>query len=216
MGFGRLVVVAVHGETLMRIAILSLGLLAAVGTVRGEEEKIAVKSLPKAVTAAVKAKFPEAKITEASKEEEDHKVIYEVEIKDDDSKASLAVSAKGKILEIEKPISVEKLPKSVQKTLAAKYSKAKVKSAEEVLKFEDEDDDDDDDKPGKKDDDDDDDKPKKTYEVVLSSEGKGSFEVKFTAAGKVIEEEDDEDDKPAKKEKDDDDKPRAKKEKDKD
>ena len=54
---GRLVVIAPEGEPLMRIAILSLGLLAAVGAVRADEETIGLKDLPKAVRAAVKAKF---------------------------------------------------------------------------------------------------------------------------------------------------------------
>jgi hypothetical protein len=196
----------------MYIAILSLGLFAAAGAIQAEA-KIDVKELPKPVSAAVKAKFPKAKITEASKEEENHKVIYEVVLADEGSKVSLAVSAKGKILEIEKPIGVEKLPKAVQATLAAKYSKAKIKAAEEVLKFENEDEDDD--KPGKKEEkDEDDDKPTKIYEVVLASEGKGDVEVKFSATGKVIEKEDEDDDKSGQKEKDEeDDKPGKKKEK---
>jgi hypothetical protein len=175
----------------MRSAILSLslGLLATLGTARAGEEEIAVKSLPKPVTKAVKAMFPEAKITKAIKEEKDHKVTYEVLLKDEGSKLSLAVTPKGKIVEVEKAIEAEKLPKAVRAALASKFPKAKIKAAEEVLKFEEEDGDDE-----AEEDEEEDDKPTKFYEVVLSVKGKGDVEVKLAPTWKVVEKEDEDDD----------------------
>lgn len=190
----------------MRIGFLSLGVLAMLGIVRADEEKIDVKNLPAGVLAAVKAKFPEGKVTGAAKEEEDKKVIYEVSLTDQDVKIDVAVSAKGKILEVEKTIEAAKLPEAVAATLKAKYPSAKVKKAEEIAKYKD---DEDDKKGNKKEKDDEDDKPETFFELVLASPGKSDVEVKFSPQGKVIEEEDkgkskdkeddDEDDKPGKK-----------------
>lgn len=179
----RLVVITVEGVPLMRIAILSLGLLAAVGTVRADEEKIGVKDLPTAVLAAVKAKFPEAKVTGAAKEVEGGKTTYEVLLEEGDSKIDVAVSSKGKIVEVEKTIDAKKLPKAVLATVEAKYPKAKIKKAEEVVKYEE-------------------DEEEKLFEVILASEGKDDVEVKLSAKGKILDnEDDDEDEKDEKKQK---------------
>jgi hypothetical protein len=186
---GRLVVIAPEGETLMRIAILSLGLLAAVGAVRADEETIGLKDLPKAVRAAVKAKFPEGKVIKAAKEEDEGKTIYEVVVEEEDAKIDVAVSAKGKILEVERTIEPKELPKAVAATLKAKYPKAKIKKAERVVKYEE-------------------DEEEKFFEVLLASKGKEDVEVKLSAKGKILDDKDDEEDddkKGKKKEKDDDD-----------
>ena len=118
----------------MRIAIFPLVLVSAVGTIRTDEQKIDVKDLPKAVLAAVKAKFPEGKVTGAAKEEEGGKVTYEVALEDKNSKIDVAVSAKGKILEVEKTIDEQKLPKAVAATLAARYPKARPKKSSSMTK----------------------------------------------------------------------------------
>jgi Putative beta-lactamase-inhibitor-like, PepSY-like len=194
---GRLVVIAPIGETLMRIAILSMGLLAAVGAVRADEETIGLKDLPKAVRAAVKAKFPEGKVIKAAKEEDEGKTIYEVVVEEEDAKIDVAVSAKGKILEVERTIEPKELPKAVAATLKAKYPRAKIKKAERVVKYEE-------------------DEEEKFFEVLLASKGKEDVEVKLSAKGKVLDDKDDEEDvdkKGKKKEKDDDDDEDDKKEK---
>ena len=190
-------VIAPEGETLMRIAILSLGLLAAVGAVRADEETIGLKDLPKAVRAAVKAKFPEGKLIKAAKEEDEGKTIYEVVVEEDDAKIDVAVSAKGKILEVERTIEPKELPKAVAATLKSKYPKARIKKAERVVKYED-------------------DEEEKFFEVLLASKGKEDVEVKLSAKGKILDDKDDEEDddkKGKKKEKDDDDDEDDKKEK---
>jgi hypothetical protein len=195
---GRLVVIAPKGETLMRIAILSLGLLAAVGAVlRADEETIGLKDLPKAVRAAVKAKFPEGKVIKAAKEEDEGKTIYEVVVEEEDAKIDVAVSARGKILEVERTIEPKELPKAVAATLKSKYPKAKIKKAERVVKYEE-------------------DEEEKFFEVLLASKGKEDVEVKLSAKGKILDDKDDEEDddkKGKKKEKDDDDDEDDKKEK---
>ncbi|MHC5541014.1 PepSY domain-containing protein [Singulisphaera rosea] len=174
----------------MKVAILSLGLLVAAGVVAraDDEETIAVKDLPKAVTDAVHAKFPKAKLTEASKEKEDGKTVYEVGLEDNGVKIDVAVSAKGKILEIEKTIAKDSLPPAVLAAIQAKYPKAQVKSAEEIAEFEEG-------EEGEG--------PETFYEVDLSIAGKPNVEVKLTPKGKIVEdEEDEEDDEDEKDEKD--------------
>lgn len=161
----------------MRNAILLLGLLAAVGTVRADEEKVGLKDVPKAVRAAVKDRFPEGKMTAAAKEIAEGKVVYEIVVTDDDETIDVAVSAKGKILEVEKTIPAKKLPKAVAATIAAKYPEAKIKKVEEVVKFEDDEDDE-----------------KKFYEVVLASEKNGDVEVKLSPKGKILKDDDEDND----------------------
>ena len=104
------------------------------------------------------------------------------------------MNAEGKILEVEKEIPADKLPKAVAKKLAAKYPGAKIEKVEEITKGED---------------------GPVHYEVAIKAE------VVFTAKGKVVqakaeEAEEEDDEKPAakvrkKKEKEEDDeKPAAK------
>jgi hypothetical protein len=114
----------------------------------------------------------------------------------------VAVSAKGKILEIEKTVEPSRLPEAVASAIKAKYPNAKIKKAEEITKYKD----DEDDKAEAKKDKDDDDKSEKAFEVVLTPEGKSDVEVKLSPQGKILEEEDkgkakddDDDDKPGKK-----------------
>jgi hypothetical protein len=183
----------------MKVAILSLSLIVAAGSARADEDNIAVEDLPKAVAAAVKAKFPKGKITKAAKEEEGGKTTYEVVVKVEDKTLDVAVSAKGKLLEVEQAIAAEKLPKAVASAIKAKYPKAKIKKAEQVVRFEE-------------------DEEETVFEVVLASKGKADSEVKVSPKGKILDDEDDEDDKPGKKkdkdDDDEDDKPGKKKDKD--
>ncbi|WP_435021146.1 PepSY domain-containing protein [Tundrisphaera sp. TA3] len=172
----------------MKFAILSLGLLAAAGVARGDdEEKVALEDLPKAVLSAVKEKFPEGKPTSAEKETEDGKTKYEVVVEDGGKTVEVSVSPKGKVTESETKIDPKDLPAAVTATLAAEYPKGRIAKAEKVVKY------------GKK-------KDRTGYEVAIVGEDKKEVEVKLNAKGKIQEAEEDEEDdaKPgdAKKEKD--------------
>jgi hypothetical protein len=200
-------------RVVVRTAVLSLSLIVAVGSVRAGEDKIDVKNLPPAVLAAVKAKFPEAQVTAAGKEEEDHKVTYEVTLMDHGARVDVAVSAKGRIIKVEKTIDAKKLPEAVAATIKARYPDATIKRAEEVAKYEE----DEDDKPGtKQKHDDEDHKPETIFEVVLASAGKSDVEVRLSPKGAILEKEGNEDDKRKSNEKDDEDDKPVKKEKSKD
>jgi len=172
----------------------SMVLFALASVAGADEEKIPVKELPKAVRKAVKTKFPGARIAEAIEEEEDGKTTYEVVLKVQGRSVDVALKADGTILEIEKEIPVQELPRAVKKTLAARYPHAKIAKAEVVTKGE---------------------HGKARYEISITTE------VVLSAQGKLVEPEDEEEDdeKPAaksrKEKEDDDEKPAAKSRKEK-
>jgi hypothetical protein len=155
------------------------------------EEEISVKKLPKAVLKAVKEKFPKAEIIGAAKEVEGGKTTYEVLLKAKGRGIDVAMKADGTILEIEKEVSVDELPKAVKKALSAKYPNAKIAKVEVLTKGE---------------------GGPVNYEVSLTTEVVLSAKGKIAGAG-AKEEGDDDDDKPKaegkKSKKDDDDKPKA-------
>ena len=114
----------------------ALGTLAMASVSLADEEKISVKELPKAVLKVVKEKFPKSEIKGAAKEEEDGKTTYEVMLSVKGRGVNVALKADGTVLEIEKEIDVDDLPKAVRETLSARYPKAKIAKAEAVTKGE--------------------------------------------------------------------------------
>jgi hypothetical protein len=113
----------------------ALGLLALTGAAQADEEKIDVKDLPRAVLKAVKTKFPGAAIKEAAEEEDDEgESTYEVSLEFKGHSYDVALEPNGKIVEVEKEIATEELPKAVQKALAASHPKAKIEKAEVITK----------------------------------------------------------------------------------
>lgn len=104
---------------------------------RGDEQKIPPGQVPKAVVDAVKAKLPAAEIKEAMKEVEGGKTTYELTLKDRGDDVDVAVSAEGKVLEIERALDPKNLPKKVKDAVEAKYPKSTVKKAEVLTEFED-------------------------------------------------------------------------------
>jgi len=150
-------------------AALLLVSLAAAG--RGEEEKVVLDKVPKAVREGVKARFPDAKATDAAKETEDGKVVYEVTIKNKEQTIDVTLTPEGEIIKIEKEIGKKDLPQAVSKVLEEKYPKATYKIVEEINKVE---------------------KKKETlefYEVLLEKADKHRLEVQITAEGKIVNEE---------------------------
>jgi uncharacterized membrane protein YkoI len=130
------------------------------------EEKVPLDKLPAKVTAAVKAKFAGANLIGASKEKEDGKEVYEVELKLNGVHHDVTLSPAGEIVLVEKQIKAADLPKAVSKALESKYPQATYKIIEEITKGE-----------------------TKAYEVLLVTAGKKTIEAKFDAGGKFLEEE---------------------------
>jgi hypothetical protein len=135
-------------------SILLLALAALVAAAPGDEQKIPLGDVPKVVLDAVRAEFPAAELKETVKETEEGKTTYEVSLEDKGADVDVAVSADGKIVEVERALDQEVLPKAVKEAIEAKYPKATAKKAEERTQFDD----------GKED---------KSYEVqILTADGK--------------------------------------------
>ena len=165
-------------------------LMLAPARARADEEKIAVGDLPKPVVDAVKKKFPDAEMTGASKETEEEKTTFEVELKAGEKMMDVSLTPEGEFTEIETMIAAKDLPEAVSKTIMTQYPKAEIKKAEEILSYE----------AGKE---------TKSYEVILEVEGDDDedemMEVKLSPEGKVLKVEEDEEGEDEGKDDDDDD-----------
>ena len=152
--------------------ILSMGAaliaLAAGGAVKADDDDVALDKLPKAVLAAVKAKFPTLKVVKASKEEEDGKTVYEIEMKDGDRSVDAIFLTNGTLVQVEREIEASRLPKAVTAAIEAKFPKATLKKAEEVTEGD-----------------------EVTYEVHLTTADQKSVAVTLDPKGKILETEKD-------------------------
>jgi uncharacterized membrane protein YkoI len=149
-----------------------LGLSLLVAGAQAGEQKVPLGKVPKAVLAAVKARFPDAKLVRAEKETEKGKTVYEIAINNKNQKIEVTLTPKGKITEIEKQIAAKAMPAGVTKALKAKYPEATYKRIEEVFKV----------KKGKE--------KLAYYEVLLVTKEDKKLEVSVTRAGKILKEED--------------------------
>jgi hypothetical protein len=147
-----------------------------------DEVKVPLDQLPKAVTEAVKKRFPKAEMVEASKETENGKTEYEVTVKERGKKIDVTLSPEGTLLGLEKQIDAKDLPKAVTETLEAKYPKATYKTVEEIVKIQD----------GKE--------KLENYEVLLVTAEKKEIEVVLSVDGKITKTEDKKEEKDEKKE----------------
>lgn len=120
---------------LAAIAVATFGLMACLKA--DDEEKVPLDKLPKAVTEAVKKRFPKAELVSASKEKEGDKYEYEVSIRDEGKKIDVTLTPEGVILGLEKQIAAADLPAAVAAALAAKYPKATYKTIEAIIKVKD-------------------------------------------------------------------------------
>jgi hypothetical protein len=137
---------------------------------RSAEEKIKPEDLPKAVADALKARFPKGKISEAAKEDDNGKTVYDIELKQDGRKYETDIQADGTMLEVEKEIASKDLPAVITKAVDEKYPKATIKEVMEVNKVK-----------GKEE------KPDH-YEVNIVDSGGKKVEVLLSLDGKPFEE----------------------------
>jgi hypothetical protein len=150
----------------MRLAALAALIVVAAGA-RGDEEKLPLDKVPEKVLDAFKKKFPDAKLTGASKETEDGKPIIELEFTFKDHKYEAELTPDGEFIAIDKQIEAKEMPAAVLKTLEERYPKAKYDIIEEVTK-----------------------KDKiEYYEIELTTADKNKLEVLIAPDGKFLKEE---------------------------
>lgn len=121
-----------RGLTLCCAAVAVIGLVAVADD---KAEKLSPDKLPKAVADAIKARFPDGKVTSAEKEIEDGKVVYDIELTSGGLKYEMDLHEDGAIIEIEKEI--KEVPAVVAKAIEGKYPKAKVVEVMERSKVKD-------------------------------------------------------------------------------
>jgi uncharacterized membrane protein YkoI len=150
---------------LVRCVVAGL-LLLPVLAAQAQEKKVPLKKVPKAVLKAVKDKFPGAEVKSASTEKDekdDKKIVYEVTIKHKGSNIDVSVTPEGKIVSIEKQIAFKDLPEAVSAAVKKKYPKAKIKLTEEVTKGD-----------------------EITYEILLVTTEKKTYEIVLDPKGKIL------------------------------
>ncbi len=99
-----------------------------------DEETMPFDKLPQAVKDGFKKRFPDAKPTDAAKETENGKTMYEVTFKEKGKNMDITFTEAGVLTTIEKEIDKGDLPKAVTAALDKKYPGAKYKMVEEVIK----------------------------------------------------------------------------------
>jgi hypothetical protein len=125
-----------RGLALCCAAVAAIGLIAiSVSVADDKEEKISPDKLPKAVADAIKARFPDGKVTSAEKENEDGKTVFDIELISGGLKYEMDMLEDGTIVEIEKEI--KEVPAAVTKAIEAKYPKAKIVEVMERSKVKD-------------------------------------------------------------------------------
>ncbi|MFT3692038.1 MAG: hypothetical protein QM831_02775 [Kofleriaceae bacterium] len=124
---------------------------------------VAAAACPTAVSAAIEKRFPKSTV-QTCKPEHDQ---FEVKLtKADGGKVEADVTNAGDITQVEEPIAVDQVPKSVMTAFAAKYPKAKPAKAEKQTPA----------------------KGKVSYEIAFDLDGKHK-EATFAEDGAFVEEE---------------------------
>ena len=109
-------------------------ILATAMVARAGEEKIPPDKLPKAVVDAVKVRFPDGKVTSATKETKNGQDIYNVELNQKEHKYEASVKENGTLIEVAKEIAIKDVPSNVTKGVETKYPKSTIREAMEVDK----------------------------------------------------------------------------------
>jgi uncharacterized membrane protein YkoI len=134
-----------------------------------EARKLQKGEIPGKIMAAINDRFPGADVTSAEKENEDGKIVYDIELKHEGRKYEMDIHDDGTIVEIEKQI--KDAPAAVTKAVRTKYPGATVKEVMEVNKVD-----------GKK-------ETPDHYEVVIATDGGKEKEVIVALDGSSAREE---------------------------
>lgn|SRR5262245_18612809 len=98
-----------------------------------QDEKVEPDKLPQKVKDTLKAKFPGATVTVATKTKENDEIIYDIEMTRNGRKHEMDCREDGSIVNFENEVAPQDLPKVVSDAVKAKYPGATIKSAMEVM-----------------------------------------------------------------------------------
>jgi len=98
-----------------------------------QDEKVDADKLPQKVKDAIKARFPGATITTASKATENGEVIYDIEMTRNGCKHEMDCKEDGTLVDVENQIDAKDLPAAVTNAVKVKYPNSTIKEVMEVL-----------------------------------------------------------------------------------
>jgi uncharacterized membrane protein YkoI len=101
-------------------------------SVRAQEAEIRINQLPKAVADAARARFPGAKWHGASRDVEDGKTYYDIEMTLGDRDMDVSFLADGTLDMVETEVDEDELPAAVSRSIKNRFPGARIKLAEAV------------------------------------------------------------------------------------
>ena len=134
-----------------------------------QDEPVAAGKLPQKVMATLKARFPGASITTATKTVENGGIVYDVEMTRNGRKHEMDVREDGSIVNFENEIGVKDLPRAVIEAVNAAYPQCTITEAMEVMVIKNQKD------------------TVEEYEVLIVTAGKKELELTVSPDGKSIE-----------------------------
>lgn len=96
------------------------------------EEKVNIDKVPAPVIEKVRSRFRGATLTEAAREQENGRLVYEVTLVQGGQDIDATLTPDGEMLTIERRIPAEELPASVTSALAEAYPGAGYRTTEEI------------------------------------------------------------------------------------
>lgn len=117
-------------NTLALAACLITGLSAQ----EAKEETLEPKDVPPSVVSAAAKAYPNAKIREWAKENEDGKTLYEASMVDGAKKRDVLFAADGTVVAVEEVIPMGEVPTAVKDAIKAKYPKGVIHSTEKIMR----------------------------------------------------------------------------------
>jgi hypothetical protein len=96
------------------------------------DDSVPMKDVPDAVRATAQKRYGALDQCKASREKEHGKVRWEIEKPGEGGVESLIITDAGDLIEVEKPVALDKLPKAIRDALAQAYPKGEIAVAETV------------------------------------------------------------------------------------
>jgi hypothetical protein len=100
----------------------------------GKNKGIDKKDVPAVVLSAFEKAYPNAKIKEIEKKDENGTVSYGIEAKEGKVKLEAVYAVDGSVVEIKEVIKPDSLPEVIKNAVAAQYPNGKITEAEKVIK----------------------------------------------------------------------------------
>ena len=148
-------------------AVSLLGVFGLTSGTQAQEVAIKLDQVPKAVMDAATAKFPGAKFRGASKETEDGKTVFELELTHEHHNMDVTFQENGTLVLVETQLAENEVPAAAMKAVQDRYPGAKIDLVESVKKG-----------PELK-------KAVDYYEFHLTTSDKKSAEVEVDGTGKI-------------------------------